>query len=442
MTNPEIRADVRKAGLAAGQDNKIEALIRIRIPALPEADRKARPSLNLAFVIDRSGSMSGMPLHEACRCTLEMLGRLTPRDRAAIVIYDDKPEILVESRPVDTTEPFRHAIRMVRSGGSTNLHGGWELGRGAITAHATTETISRVLLLSDGRANAGIDDPLKIAAFVGEAAAQGVSTSTYGLGQHFNEDLMIEMGKRGGGRAAYGETAADLIEPYQEEFSLLDAIFGRKVRLRLKAAGGVPVEIVNGYERGPDGSVALPDLAHGAETWAVVRFTVLAATMAHAPVGADFAILESEVSFEANDGKRYELPTSWLALPVMSPEAHAGLPEDPLVRQRAGELLAAVFQDAAIMAAEQGDLDTVKVILAKAKAEAQGNPWVEAVLASLQELVETGDRILLIKEMKFSRTNLRNRSASLFERQDYSSLSEGDEAEFIRRKMRRGRREF
>lgn len=442
MVQPEIRIEARKPGLIVGQDNYIEALIRIRVPALPEAAVPSRPALNLAFVIDRSGSMSGQPLREACRCTMEMLKRLTPRDRAAVVVYDDKPEILIESRATDTVEPFRNAIRMVRSGGSTNLHGGWELGRRAIAAHSATGTISRVLLLSDGRANAGIDDPLKIAAFVGEAAAQGISTSTYGLGQHFNEDLMIEMGKRGGGRAAYGETAADLIEPYQEEFSLLDAIFGRKVRLRLKAAGGVLVEVVNGYERVPDGAVAMPDLAHGAETWALVRFTVPAAAMAQAPIGADFAILESEISFEANDGKRYELPTTWLALPVMSPEAQAALPEDPLVRQRAGELLAAVFQDAAITAAEQGDLDTVKAILAKAQAEAQGNPWVEAVLASLQELVETGDRILLIKEMKFSRTNLRSRSASLFERQDYSTLSEGREAEFLRRKMRRGRKEF
>ena len=442
MTQPEIRIDARKLGLAAGQDNKIEALVRIRIPALPVEAQSKRPALNLAFVIDRSGSMSGAPLREACRCTLEMLTRLTERDRASVVVYDDKPEIVIDSRPVDKAAPFRAAIQMIRSGGSTNLHGGWELGRSTVAAHTATGTISRVLLLSDGRANAGIDDPMKIAAFVGEAAAQGVSTSTYGLGQHFNEDLMIEMGKRGGGRAAYGETAADLIEPYQEEFSLLDAIFGRRVRLRLKAAGGVPVEIVNGYERMPDGTAALPDLAHGAETWAMVRFTVPTSAMAQAPIGADFAILESEVSFEANEGKRYELPTTWLALPVMSPEAQAGLPEDPLVRQRAGELLAAVFQDAAIMAAEQGDLDTVKAILAKAQAEAQGNPWVESVLASLQELVETGDRILLIKEMKFSRTNLRSRSASLFERQDYSNLSEGDEAEFLRRKMRRGRKEF
>lgn len=442
MTQPEIRIDARKPGLVAGHDNKIEALVRIRVPELAAEAQPKRPALNLSFVIDRSGSMSGAPLREACRCTIEMLTRLTAKDRASVVIYDDKPEIVIDSRPVDTVAPFRTAISMIRSGGSTNLHGGWDLGRKTLMANAAPDAISRVLLLSDGCANAGIDDPMKIVAAVETAASTGVSTSTYGLGQNFNEDLMIAMGKKGSGRSAYGETAADLIEPYQEEFSLLQAIFGRKVSLRLKAAGGVPVEIVNGFDRMPDGSVALPDLAHGAETWALVRFTVPGAAIAQAPIGSDFAVLDAEISFEANDGRRYELPTSWLALSVMDASAHSALAEDPLVRQRAGELLAAVFQDAAILAAEQGDLETVKAILAKALAEAQGNPWVEAILASLQDLVAAGDQVMLIKEMKFSRVNLRGRSASLYERQDYSTLSESSEAEFLRRKMRRGKREF
>jgi Ca-activated chloride channel family protein len=442
MVQPELRIDARKPGLAAGQDNRIEALVRVRVPALPEGTAPARALLNLAFVIDRSGSMAGRPLREACRCTLEMLGRLTARDRAAVVVYDHQPEILVASRPVDDVLAFRQAVRMVQAGGSTNLHGGWDLGRQAIAANVSADTISRVLLLSDGRANHGLDDPAAIAAAAGEAAGQGISTSTYGLGAGFNEDLMLAMAKQGGGRAAYGETAGDLVEPYREEFSLLDALFGKKVKLRLKAAGGAPVEIVNGYDRMPDGAVALPDLAHGAETWALVRFTVPAAAMAQAHAGSAFTVLEAEISFEANGGQRYELPATWLALPVVAPDALAGLPEDALVRQRSGELLAASFQDAAIAAAEQGDLATVQAILARARAEAQGNPWVEAVLAGLQDLAAAGDRMMLLKELKFSSLNMRTRFASGDELAQYSPLAESREEAFLRRKMRRGKREF
>jgi hypothetical protein len=206
----------------------------------------------------------------------------------------------------------------------------------------------------------------------------------------------------------------------------------------------MPIEILNGFDRLPDGSAALPNLAHGAETWALVRFTVPAGAIAQATVGVDFAILEAEIAFEANDGKRYELPTSWLALPVVDPATYVGLPEDVLVRQRAGELQAALFQDAAIIAAEQGDLAKVKAILEQAQAEAQGNPWIEAILASLQDLVAAGDRVMLVKEMKFSRMNLRDRLSSGDETIEYGfeAESEAGQAAFLRRKMRRGKREF
>lgn len=442
MVQPEIRIDARKPGIIAGQDNHIEALIRIRVPALPETAVPSRPALNLAFVIDRSGSMSGHPLREACQSTMEMLKRLAPRDRAAIIVYDDKADTLVPSRPVDDVGFFQRALRMITSGGSTNLHGGWEQGCRAIESQVSKETISRVLLLSDGRANTGIDDPRKIAVAVAERAEAGISTSTYGLGRDFNEDLMIDMGRRGGGRSAYGETAVDLIEPYREEFALLDATFGRQVRLRLKSAGGGTIEVVNGYERGPDGAIMLPELAHGAETWALVRFVVPASAFAQAKEGAMFAVLEAEISFEGNDGRRQELPATWLALPVIDAQAWADLQDDALVARRAGELHAARFQDAAIDAVERGDFVRVFKILAEARLEAKGNPWIEAILSSLEELAAMGDGVMLVKELKFSRYQLRNRLASHDELALYSPLAESKEAAFLRRKMRRGRKEF
>jgi len=57
---------------------------------------------------------------------------------------------------------------------------------------------ARVLLLSDGNANAGASrDPGEIAAQRAAAAARRVTTSTYGLGRAFNEELMVAMARSG-----------------------------------------------------------------------------------------------------------------------------------------------------------------------------------------------------------------------------------------------------
>ena len=84
--------------------------------------------------------------------------------------------------------------------------------------------VSRVLLLSDGGANRGLTDPAKIAQACGRMAKAGVSTSTYGLGGGFNEELMSAMAEAGRGNAYYGATAADLKDPFEAEFDLLRAL--------------------------------------------------------------------------------------------------------------------------------------------------------------------------------------------------------------------------
>jgi len=82
--------------------------------------------------------------------------------------------------------------------GNTNLHGGWLKGAGELAGHVKADNLSRVLPLSDGNANAGLTDPAAICAQCTQLATTGVTTSTYGLGHHFNEDLMVRMAEAGG----------------------------------------------------------------------------------------------------------------------------------------------------------------------------------------------------------------------------------------------------
>lgn len=142
--------------------------------------------------------MSGEPLLEAVRCAKHIIDRLESTDVVSLIMFDDRVNTLSPAKPVGDRKALYTALSHVRSGGSTNLHGGWQAGSATILEDVKQAAIARVILLSDGNANVGdTTDTNEIAALCAHAAEQGVTTSTYGLGRDFNEELMVEMGKRG-----------------------------------------------------------------------------------------------------------------------------------------------------------------------------------------------------------------------------------------------------
>jgi Ca-activated chloride channel family protein len=222
MTRPTVLMTPRRPALLSGEHNTVDLLLRMQVPSQPETAYE-RPPLNLAIVLDRSRSMSGRPLAEAKRCAVMIVDRLGPRDRAALVVYDRDVAVLVPTMRIMDKTAFHAAIAAIEAGRMTNLHGGWLKGAELLAPVAQCNATTRVLLLSDGQANAGLTDVEMIARQCAGLAGVGITTSTYGLGEGFNEDLMIRMANAGHGNAYYGETAEDLKDPFAEEFELLAA---------------------------------------------------------------------------------------------------------------------------------------------------------------------------------------------------------------------------
>lgn len=434
---PKLVLTPRRAALCAGQDNTLGVLVRVQAPAHPAADALRAP-LNLAIVIDRSGSMSGEPLQEACRCAATMIDGLDARDRVALVTYDDVPELLVPSRSGGDKDVFRAALARVREGGQTNLHGGWRLGVEQIARHLAGAGVSRAILLSDGNANCGVVEPPLVVQDVGAFAARGIATSTYGLGLRFNEELMVAIAEAGNGNHYYGRGAEDLMEPFREEFDLLKAICARDLRLRVRALGDSPVEILNGYRRVGE-AWRLPDLAYGGEAWALLRVELPAALVAVARDGA-IGLIEVELSFATPDGAQHEVPPAILSLAAIDAAAYEAMPEDELVRRRADELVAAGMQAEAREAALLGDWVTVAAILAIARRMGETNPWIADIVDVLEALAAQRDVAGFARSAAAQSVKMKSRLSSLGEGLDRSL--DIAQASYLRRKRDPGRREF
>jgi Ca-activated chloride channel family protein len=417
----------------AGFQNTLDVLVRVAAPDAPPSVGHSRAPLHLALVIDRSGSMAGQPLEEAKKAAAFVINGLMRGDRASLVTYDDAVDTQVPLRSAEERDTLLRAIAGIQSGGSTHLHGGWFAGAETLAPAVSRETISRVILLSDGCANKGLTDPEAINRQCAELARTGVTTSTYGLGRNFNEDLMIGMARAGLGNTYYGQTAEDLMDPFREEFALLNATCARRLELELAPAPGVQADVLNDYPLTDDGNSQLPDLAYGGEAWALVRLTV----PAHSERANPAALLTVAIRYRDLAGEPRAVQPGALSLPAVPAAAYETLIEDPLVIRRASELEAARLLAQARAAARNRDWNLVQALLSRAHQLGADNPWIKDVVHELQQLADRRDDAMFVKEGAYSSRRMTTRLASPSE-----SLTPGDEqASYLRRKSAQGKQQ-
>ena len=194
MIQPTIEILPLKKGFLRAAADATYALVRIVAPEAPATTESVvRTPLDIALVIDRSGSMSGQPLETAKECAVRIVKGLRPDDRISIVTFDDEIKIEQSLVAVGDTKDLEARIRSIQSGDSTDLFGGWEEGAKQLAPFIKKDRIARVILLSDGQANHGLIDENQIFAHVSRLAGTGITTSTIGLGHGFNESLMSGM---------------------------------------------------------------------------------------------------------------------------------------------------------------------------------------------------------------------------------------------------------
>ncbi|MFZ4534917.1 vWA domain-containing protein [Propionivibrio sp.] len=438
---PQVLITPLKPALILGHAQKLPVLVRVQAPDSDPAQKKVRKPYHLSLVIDRSGSMSGEPLMEAVRCAGHIIDRLNATDIASLIVFDDHVNTLVPARPVSDRKVLYAALAKIRSGGSTNLYGGWKAGMESLLPAARNAALARVILLSDGNANVGeTEDSNEIAAFCAEATEKGVSTSTYGLGSDFNEALMVEMGKRGAGNHYYGDTAADLFEPFAEEFDFISSLYARHVRLSLSAPQGVKITLLNDYpveERDGFPLIRLPDIPLGAEAWVLVELEIPAGLALES--GNQF--LQAEVTATTPEGEPLAFRNESLTLQAMSLPAWDTLLPDPLVLARQAEVAAGSFLDKARSAAEQGDWETIQKMIAEGRTRFADNPWVMEVLEGLAELARTMDGARFRKEAMYTSRKMGSRVSAKDEVLG-STASEAAMPSFLRRKKMQGKAQF
>jgi len=222
-------------------------LLQVQVDGKEETKKRTAP-INLAVVLDRSGSMRGEKIQQAREAALVAFDQLSGSDTFSLVIYDQEVEVVIPPTRVRDAEHVRSAIHRIESRGSTALYEGVQTGAEQVERYFAEKNINRVLLLSDGIANIGLSSPTDLARLGSRLERSGISVSTVGLGLDYNEDLMTALAEAADGNYYYVRDAEELPDVFASELGEIKTLVARGVRLIIELPEGIQGARVLGDE--------------------------------------------------------------------------------------------------------------------------------------------------------------------------------------------------
>lgn len=314
----QVRVTPEVARFPGAPEGQFTMQIGVSGEAVPAADR---PLMNVTLVLDESGSMGGHPIEmerEVCRV---IAGSLRKGDVVSMVGWDTTNAVKLAGYVVQSASDPKVVAECdaLAAGGGTDLSGGLNAGYKLATEHFSQGRINRVVLISDGGANAGETDIAVIAKGAGDQGKDGIYLVGVGVGtaDSYHDELMDVVTDVGKGASLFIPSKAEATKMFKDRFVSTMMVAARDVRVRLDMPPGFEIVRFSGEEYSTDPSEIEPQ--HLAPNDAMV-FHQTVATCAPELVdeAASFTIttrFQDAVTFEQREVKETRSFSELLALP-------------------------------------------------------------------------------------------------------------------------------
>ncbi|WP_419663895.1 von Willebrand factor type A domain protein [Desulfosarcina variabilis str. Montpellier] len=345
-----VSSEVVQEKILKHGDGHATVALSLTAHRLPDQGDAPPPPADVVIVLDRSGSMEGQKLADACQAVLDLIEQLSPNDRLALVAYSDGVQTLAPLLPI-TADNHRHLVSLTRkivSGGGTNLGGGLRQGIDLMLEMPGKARQRKVILISDGLANQGITDPSPLGQMAGLAVEHHFTVSTVGVGLDFNETLMTTIADHGAGSYHFLEDPRSFAQVFKSELSASRRVAVSDLEIRMPLSTGVILADAGGYPVRHEKGVAVVhpgDLLSGQQRTIFLTFRVPTDTLGTIPMGR----LAMQYRF-ANQPQRIETPKPPTVLCVADPAAamasiNKKVWTDQVVKDEFGQLKENVAKD-------------------------------------------------------------------------------------------------
>jgi len=259
---------------------------------------QVRMPVNVGFVLDRSGSMKGEKIERVRQAVSMAIDLLDAQDIASIVIFDHRTEVLVPAAPVTDRRAIKERVARIRDAGGTRIAPAVDRALREIDRDRSG-AIRRLVLLTDGQTENENECLLR----ADDAGRLGVPITALGVGQDWNEDLLIEMANRSGGTADYIARPDEITEYFRNTVQKAQSVAVQNAVLNLRLVQGITPRAVwqvlplisnLGYRPLSDREVSVPlgELETGAGRTLLVELLV-----DQRPAGT-YRIGQAEVSYD------------------------------------------------------------------------------------------------------------------------------------------------
>ncbi len=276
-TVPKIRlsADLAHPRIIAGK--KMTTYLKVGLTGFDLEAATKRAPVNVAIVIDKSGSMQGDKIKHAKEAAKQALDRLGPGDTVSVIAFSDKVEVVAPASSLSEREAVKSAIDRITANGSTGLFAGVSKGSEELRKNKQQNQVSRIILLSDGIANVGPSSPQDLGRLGTALSKEGITVTTLGLGLGYNEDLMTELALRSDGNHAFIKDSEELAVIFQREFGDILSVVAQRINVRIRCGDGIRPVRVLGREsdiRGQDVTVTMNQLYARQEKYVLLEVEI------------------------------------------------------------------------------------------------------------------------------------------------------------------------